>query len=154
MKDAQYNLEQTSFTSSCISSLSSFPPLSLSASPHSFVPPLSLFSASAPPCNHAGSWLSFGVVYIAVIVRVQYGDWAEHVYSLTGLLCNKSSSGGRGSGWGKVVDGGAGVCVRARKHLHAHKDTSSYKQCLNNTQAHREGDKIAQAPKKRHCANL
>lgn len=96
------------------------------------------------------------MVYIAVIVRVQYGDWAEHVYSLTGLLCNKSSSVVRGSGWGEVVDGwvGWGVRVRARKHLHAHEDTFSYKQCLNNTQAHREGDKIVQAPKKRHCANL
>lgn len=58
---------------------------------------------------------------------------------------------GRGGGW---VGGGGGVCVRARKHLHAHEDTFSYKQCLNNTQAHREGDKIVQAPKKRHCANL
>lgn len=48
------------------------------------------------------------MVYIAVIVRVQYGDWAEHVYSLTGLLCNKSSSVVRGSGWGEVVDGWVG----------------------------------------------
>jgi len=59
------------------------------ASPHFFFSPLSLF-APAPPYNHAGSWLSFGVVYIAVIVRVQYGDWAESVYSLTGLFCSKS----------------------------------------------------------------
>ena len=61
-------------------------------SPHFFISPLYLF-ASAPPYNHAGSWLSFGVVYIAVIVRVQYSDWAEHVYSLTGLFCSKSRSG-------------------------------------------------------------
>lgn len=60
--------------------------------PHSFGSPLCLI-ASAPPYNHTGSWLSFGVVYIAVIVRVQYRDWAEHVYSFTGQLCNKSGSG-------------------------------------------------------------
>lgn len=34
-------------------------------------PPTLAHSASAPPYNHAGSWLSFGAVYIAIIVRVQ-----------------------------------------------------------------------------------
>lgn len=80
--------------------------------PHSFGSPLCLI-ASAPPYNHAGSWLSFGVVYIAVIVRVQYRDWAEHVYSFTGQLCNKSGSGEERIG----VEGGVYTCTQARAHM-------------------------------------
>lgn len=60
--------------------------------------------ASAPPYNHIGSQLSFGVVYIAVIVRVQCRDWALNVYSLKRKLCNKSGSGeewGLGGWWGR-----------------------------------------------------
>lgn len=88
-KHAQYNLEQTPVTSTCTARGPSFS----ASSSHLFAPLPALF-ASAPPYNHAGSWLSFGVVYIAVIVRVQYGDWAEHVYSLTGMFCSKSHRGG------------------------------------------------------------
>lgn len=67
------------------------------------------------------------MVYIAVIVRVQYGDWAEHVYSLTGLLCNKSSSVVRGSGWGEVVDGwvGGGGYVYVHESTCTHMKTHS-----------------------------
>lgn len=89
--------------------------LSPSLSPnllHSFGSPLCLI-ASAPPYNHAGSWLSFGVVYIAVIVRVQYRDWAEHVYSFTGQLCNKSGSGEERIGF----EGGVYTCTQARAHM-------------------------------------
>lgn len=68
---------------------------------------LSRLIASAPPYNHASSRLSFGGVYIAVIVRVQSRDWAEHVCSLTGRLCNKYGGGedlgGAGLGLGGVV---------------------------------------------------
>lgn len=96
-------------------------PLSLPFSlnlPHSFVSPLSLF-APAPPYNHAGSWLSFGVVYIAVIVRVQYGDWAEHVYSLTGLFCNKSHSGEESvGGWGSCTC--TSTCTHTKTHSLKH----------------------------------
>lgn len=126
-KDAQYNLQQTSVTSTRVACRPFFLPLSplfSLNSPHSFVSPLSLF-ASAPPYNHASSWLSFGVVYIAVIVRVQYRDWAEHVYSLTGLFCNKSGE--------ERIEVERGGYVRARKHLHTHKDTFTYTQCSNNT---------------------
>lgn len=93
-------------------------PFSLSTRLTLFVSPLSLF-APAPPYNHAGSWLSFGVVYIAVIVRVQYGDWAEHVYSLTGLFCNKSGSGEEriGVGRGGVGGGGVRTCAGTCTHI-------------------------------------
>lgn len=127
------NLQQTSITSPCTACRLS--PLSFSLSlpvspnlPHSFSSPLCLI-ASAPPYNHAGSWLSFGVVYIAVIVRVQYRDWAEHVYSFTGQLCNKSGSGEERIGVG-------GGYVRAHKQVHTCKDTFTYTQCSNTE--HRE----------------
>ncbi|MEQ2250725.1 hypothetical protein ILYODFUR_003787 [Ilyodon furcidens] len=64
------------------------PPFSFLHLPFFCLTPLSF--APAPPYNHVASWLSFGAVYIAVIVRVQNEDWAERVYSLTGLLCSKS----------------------------------------------------------------
>lgn len=105
MKDEQYNFQHTSIPSPLLpvalllSSLLPLPPFFSQLA--SLFSPLCLI-ASAPPCNHAGSWLSFGVVYIAVIVRVQYRDWAEHVYSLTGQLCNKSGRGEESIGvWGE-----------------------------------------------------
>lgn len=84
-------------------------------SPHPF-PPFCLI-ASAPPYNHAGARLSFGVVYIAVIVRAQCRDWAEHVYSFTGQRRHKSGGGGEkvfGSRRGGVV--GAHEPERERAH--------------------------------------
>lgn len=150
-KHAQCNLQQTPVTSTCTAcgpfshslSLSLFLSFSLS-SPHFFISPLSLF-ASAPPYNHASSWLSFGVVYIAVIVRVQYRDWAEHVYSLTGMFCSKSHSGRDWREWGLCTC--AGTCT--------HKATLIYTQCSNNSlYTHREIDTILQPPKKMHCTKL
>lgn len=85
--------------------------------------PLSLFCliASAPPYNHAGSRLSFGVVYIAVIVRAQCGDWAEHVYSFTGQRRHKSARGEE-KGFPRSRRGGVVWCAqalaRARSHFH------------------------------------
>lgn len=85
--------------------------------------PLSPFCliASAPPYNHAGSRLSFGVVYIAVIVRAQCGDWAEHVYSFTGQRRHKSARGeekvfsSESEGWRCWC---AQALARARSHFH------------------------------------
>lgn len=110
-KDQQYNLQETSITAPCTARRSSSGSFSL-PSPFSLPARLTLSSppphhfcliASAPPYNHAGSWLSFGAVYIAVIVRVQCRDWAEHVYSFTGQLRNKSASGEERIGVGGAV---------------------------------------------------
>lgn len=118
MKDVQYNLQQTSINSTCSACRTScvFLPLYLvfffltTGLTLSFLH-LCLI-ASAPPYNHIGSQLSFGVVYIAVIVRVQCRDWAQNVYSLTRKLCNKSGSGEE---WGLGGGGGAIMYVRTHK---------------------------------------
>lgn len=134
MRDAQYNSPSSPVPSTCITCLSStlfltlFLLLSLLAL--SFRSPLSLF-ASAPPYNHAGSWLSFGVVYIAVIVRVQYGDWAEHVYSLTRLFCNKSQHAERRGLEGEEEWERRGERGYVHQHLHTHRGTFSVKKHSN-----------------------
>lgn len=117
MKNAQSSLHEPSVTISCTASCPFLPcPTDSLASPFFFVSPSSFF-ASAPPCNHFGSWLSFGVVYIAVIVRVQYGDWAVRVYSLTVFFRCKSYRGEErtevGRHWGNV---------RAQGHAHTRKN--------------------------------
>lgn len=81
------------------------------------LPPFCLI-ASAPPYNHAGSRLSFGVVYIAVIVRAQCRDWAEHVYSFTGQRHHKSARGEE-----KVFRSRRGGVVGAHKPSRAHAAT-------------------------------
>lgn len=126
-KDQQYNLQETSVTAPCTAPRSSSGSFSL-PSPFSLPARLTLSShpphfcliASAPPYNHAGSWLSFGAVYIAVIVRVQCRDWAEHVYSFTGQLRNKS-----GSGEERIGVGGAVLLVHTIPCAHAHIQTLS-----------------------------
>lgn len=81
------------------------------------LPPFCLI-ASAPPYNHAGSRLSFGVVYIAVIVRAQCRDWAEHVYSFTGPRRHKSARGEE-----KVFRSRRGGVVGAHQPSRAHAAT-------------------------------
>lgn len=66
------------------------------------------------------------MVYIAVIVRVQYRDWAEHVYSLTELFCCKSHSGEedqgeeRREGEGRGEKGGLWTCVSSCTQIKTH----------------------------------